>query len=59
MKTNSIKSLAMSVLCAGSLMGLLTGALTSCTDMGGDGIDTVNEGDTIVREDDGSLRIEK
>ena len=31
----------MSVLCAGSLMGLLTGALTSCTDMGGDGIDTV------------------
>lgn len=41
MKTNSIKSLAMSVLCAGSLMGLLTGALTSCTDMGGDGIDTV------------------
>ncbi len=41
MKTNSIKSLAMSALCIGSLFGGLVLGLTSCTDMGGDGIDTV------------------
>lgn len=41
MKINSIKTIAMSVLCAVPLLGGLGSGLTSCAGMDGDGIDSV------------------